>query len=174
MTWGDASSLERVRSFYKSPEYVIDNKPTNGTVIEGVLWGGCLEVLEFLKGTPYWFNEVDSFKNLVIFFELSDEEIAVKQIRWIMRNYGIQGVFKNASAIMFGRLPKATNISFDDFRKTIYEVVHTEFNSSIPLVYNLDIGHTSPQLIFPIGINVKINFTPSVNIKVMNPFSKLV
>ncbi|HUZ16913.1 MAG TPA: S66 peptidase family protein, partial [Spirochaetia bacterium] len=74
-------------------------------VIEGQLWGGCIEVLEFLKGTDYW-PDADFWNERILFFETSEDKPPVREVVYMLRNYGLQHAFDRASAIFFGR-PKS-------------------------------------------------------------------
>lgn len=68
------------------------------------------------------------------------------------------GVYERISGILFGR---ARDYSADEKKQledTILEVVKGEFgNSTLPIVCNLDFGHTDPQLIMPLGNKWRID-----------------
>jgi muramoyltetrapeptide carboxypeptidase LdcA involved in peptidoglycan recycling len=72
------------------------------TTISGELYGGCIEVLEFMKSTNFW-PKNDFWENKIFFLETSESKPSVEQVKWMLRNYGMQGVFNKISALMFGR-----------------------------------------------------------------------
>lgn len=125
----------------------------------GELFGGCIEVLEVLKGTKYW-PDIEFWNEKIFFLETSEEKPLITQIRWILRNYGVQGVFERISALLFGRARNYTDIEKQDLDNTIIEIVSGEFGvTDLPIVTNMDFGHTDPQFILPLGIRAQINCT---------------
>jgi muramoyltetrapeptide carboxypeptidase LdcA involved in peptidoglycan recycling len=128
-------------------------------IAKGQLFGGCIEVLEFMKGTDFWPS--DSFwKNKILFFETSEEKPTVMHIKRMLRNYGMQGIFNKVSAILFARPRDYSDKEKADLEKAIKEVVGVEFNKpNLPIMSNLDFGHTDPQFILPMGVNTKIDFS---------------
>lgn len=125
--------------------------------VRGRLVGGCIEVLEFTKGTRYW-PTADFWYHKMMFLEMSEEKpTPVQVVRWL-RNYGLQGVFDRISGLLIGRPRDYTineQISLDT---TILRVVRDEFGAtSLPIITNIDVGHTEPQLIMPLGVMAEID-----------------
>ena len=122
---------------------------------EGKLFGGSLEVLEFLKGTEYW-PRIDFWNDKILFLEVADNEISITQIKYILRNYGFINVLKRINGLIFGRAR-----DFSDEKKTELDECITsvlkEFNVKIPVVTNFDVGHTDPQFILEYGEKIKIS-----------------
>jgi muramoyltetrapeptide carboxypeptidase LdcA involved in peptidoglycan recycling len=59
---------------------------------------------------------------------------------------------------MFGRARDYTDEENETLRKNVVEVVGKEFGrGDMPIVTDVDFGHTEPQLIMPLGIEVKID-----------------
>lgn len=125
--------------------------------VRGHLFGGCIEVLEFLKGTQYY-PQPEFWDNKILFFETSEEVPSISNVKYFLRNYGMQGVFERISGILFAR---ARDYSDDD-KHALVEMIRTvlsvEFNQpDLPVVANLDFGHTDPQWIMPNGILTEID-----------------
>jgi muramoyltetrapeptide carboxypeptidase LdcA involved in peptidoglycan recycling len=124
---------------------------------KGKLFGGCIEVLEMLKGTDFW-PEKDFWDNKILFLETSEEKPSIDYVKYWLRNYGVMGVFDRISGLLFGR-PR--DYSFEEKKQleiTISSVIKDEFgNLDLPIVCNIDFGHTDPQLILPLGIEFEIN-----------------
>jgi muramoyltetrapeptide carboxypeptidase LdcA involved in peptidoglycan recycling len=57
-----------------------------GTV-QGPLVGGCLEVLEMIKGTDLW-PSPETFENCILFFETSEDKPDPTYVEYWLRNYG--------------------------------------------------------------------------------------
>ncbi|TET75689.1 MAG: LD-carboxypeptidase [Candidatus Heimdallarchaeota archaeon] len=141
----------------KQTEYLQWNWLQGTSKVVGELFGGCIEVLEFMKGTNYW-PEKEFWDGKILFFETSEEKPSPVNVKYMLRNYGIQGIFEEVKGILFGR---ARDYTVDEKKKLdgiILNVVKNEFgNSDIPIVTNMDFGHTDPQLIMPLGCKLEID-----------------
>lgn len=125
----------------------------SGTV-QGRLIGGCIEVLEFAKGTELW-PEAWHWQDSILFFETSEEMPEPSLIRYWLRNYAVQGILKEAKGIIFG---KPQDEKYYDEYKTEILTVMKEFDlENLPILYNLNFGHTEPKFILPYGVKAEIN-----------------
>ncbi len=125
--------------------------------VSGKLFGGCIEALEFIKSTIYWPSK-NFWQDRILFLETSEEKPTIDQVKRMLRNYGTQGVFQKISALLFGRANFYTSIEKQRLEKMILDVVIDEFNANnLPIITNMDFGHTDPQLILPLGMDVTIN-----------------
>ncbi|MBQ4836943.1 S66 family peptidase [Pseudoalteromonas luteoviolacea] len=123
----------------------------------GPLFGGCIEVLEMLKGTQYWPNQ-EFWRGKVLFLETSQEKPSIDYVRYWLRNYGVMGVFEQLSGLIFGRARDYSEGEKQLLDEVILSVVKGEFGcDKLPIVTNLDFGHTDPQMILPLGINIEID-----------------
>ncbi len=123
----------------------------------GRLFGGNIEVLEFLKGTRYW-PEPNFWDGKILFLETSEEvppPLAVT--RWL-RNYGLQGVFDRVAAILFGRARGYSDEQKRELDTSLVTVVADEFGrGDLPIISNLDFGHTDPQVLLPLGVEAEVD-----------------
>jgi muramoyltetrapeptide carboxypeptidase LdcA involved in peptidoglycan recycling len=127
-----------------------------GTV-EGQLFGGCIEVLEFMKGTKYWPSK-SFWKGKILFLETSEDKPKPEQVKWMLRNYGIQGIYQNLEGLIIGRARDYDEKENAELYANIVKVVAGEFNRpDMPILANMDFGHTDPQYIMPLGILAEIN-----------------
>jgi muramoyltetrapeptide carboxypeptidase LdcA involved in peptidoglycan recycling len=127
------------------------------SVVQGELFGGCIEVLEFLKGTSYWPGP-DFWSKKILFFETSEDKPSPDQVRYMLRNYGIQGVFDKISGLLFARARDYSEEEKKHLAETIVTVVATEFGRpDLPIIANMDFGHTDPQFILPLGIKAEVD-----------------
>ncbi len=123
----------------------------------GELFGGCIEVLEFLKGTEYW-PAKEFWSGKVLFLENSEEAPSIDRIKRILRNYGAQGVFERITGLLIGRGCNYDNDSKKDLERAVYQVVVEEYGGKhVPIIANMDFGHTFPQWILPIGGMVELD-----------------
>lgn len=126
-------------------------------IVSGELYGGCIEVLESLNGTDFWPGR-DFWNGKVLFFETSEEKPSIQRVRRMLRNYGMQGVFDKVAVVLFGRARDFTDEEKEELDHTIIDVIKGEFgNGRIPVVTNMDFGHTDPQFILPLGVKAEID-----------------
>jgi len=153
-SWSDLSQIGKVLPKKKSSgwRWIQGNGTSTGT-----LFGGCIEVLEFLKGTRYW-PEEEFWNDKIVFFETSEGKPSVLNVKWMLRNYGVQGVFTRASAILFGRARSYSEAEKVELDKAIIDIVAGEFSCpNLSIVTNMDFGHTDPQMILPLGVRAQLD-----------------
>jgi len=126
-------------------------------VIKGKLFGGCLDVLEMVKGTEFW-PKVDFFENKILFIETSEEKPSPDFVKYALRNYGVQGILNKISGIIVGRAKGYSEDETKKLEENIIKVVSKEFNlPKMPIITNMDFGHTDPQFILPLGVEAEID-----------------
>lgn len=154
LDWSDKSNIGKVKPPLKNPGW---NWLQGNSIIQGKLFGGCIEVLEFMKSTKFWPND-DFWDNKILFLETSEDKPSPEKVKWMLRNYGMQGVFDKISALLIGRPRDYSGEEKNQLDKNILKVVKYEFgNEDIPIISNMDFGHTDPQWILPLGINAEID-----------------
>lgn len=127
------------------------------SVATGALFGGCIDVLEFLKGTVYW-PKPGFWQDKLLFLEMSEDKPSPTHIKYFLRNYGMQGIFDKISGLLFGRPRDYPAEEKARLTETILSVVATEFGRpDLPVVATMDFGHTDPQLILPLGIRAEVD-----------------
>lgn len=125
--------------------------------VVGELFGGCIEAMEFMKSTKYWPKE-DFWNNKVLFLETSEGKPTIDQVKYMLRNYGTQGIFQKISTLFFGRANFYTEEEKKALEKMILDVVVHEFEANdLPIITNMDFGHTDPQFILPLGVKVEVD-----------------
>lgn len=117
--------------------------------IRGHLIGGCIEVLEMIKGTILWPKE-NIWRNSILFLETSEDMPELNHFeRWI-RNYGSQGILEKINGIIIGK--PYDNKYYDEYKNIILKIVRDELKlNDLPIMYNMNFGHTSPMITIPYG-----------------------
>jgi muramoyltetrapeptide carboxypeptidase LdcA involved in peptidoglycan recycling len=123
---------------------------------KGYLFGGCIEVLEFARGTILWPKDED-FSQMVLFFETSEETIRPEYLEYMLRWYGIKGILNQVQAIIFGK--PYQEVFFDEYQVAILKIAK-EFHLEIPILYNMPFGHNQPMACLPYGAYVEIDTNP--------------
>jgi muramoyltetrapeptide carboxypeptidase LdcA involved in peptidoglycan recycling len=125
--------------------------------VRGRLWGGCIEVLEFMKGTAFW-PAPAFWDERILFFETSEEKPTVDRVVRMLRNYGSIGALDRIAALLIGRARSYTPDEKRELDEALVRVVSVEFRrSDLPIVSNLDFGHTDPQWIMPLGVMAEVD-----------------
>ncbi len=115
--------------------------------VQGRLLGGCVEVLEFLKGTTY-FPLLKEWQGKILFLETSEVKISPEQLKWILRNYAATGVLKTIKGLLFGR--PYDNVYANEYEAVIQKViVEEEGLTDLPIITQMDFGHSAPTMTLP-------------------------
>lgn len=160
--WGAASQPRRPRIPSMPWRYI----QGMGSV-EGRLMGGCFDVMaSILNGTPLWPAPSD-FKDTILFLENSEEQPSPDEVLYWMRNLGAQGVLNEVRGILFARpgndrfrdnaARDAWLANYPKYDEVILKALAEYGRTDMPVVTNMDFGHTVPQLILPYGVRAKID-----------------
>lgn len=155
LEWGNPENQNRKRKLNPSTGW----KFLQGNGLhQGRLIGGCLDVLEFLRGTTYW-PDLTSWENAILFLETSEDAPPPSALKYALRSYASMGILKKLSGILFGR--PGGNISQDRFKEydEVLKLVVTEEEglSDLPIITHMDFGHTAPMFILPYGVKAEID-----------------
>ncbi|ARD47068.1 S66 peptidase family protein [Sporosarcina sp. P33] len=123
-------------------------------VVQGRLIGGCMEVLEFAKGTELW-PDTKYWDNSILFFETSEEKPEPGFITRWLRNYAAQGILQAANGMIFGK-PQDEKY-YEEYKAEIRKVMKEYKLAHLPILYNVNFGHTEPKCILPYGAKAEID-----------------
>lgn len=122
--------------------------------VTGKLLGGCIDVFPMIMGTKIWPSK-KKWKNKILFFETSEDCPAPYYLEYILRNMGVQGILSAVNGIIVGK--PSNEKYYDEYKKSILKIVKDEFNIDIPIIYNVNFGHTAPMCIMPYNVSVTID-----------------
>ncbi|MEV0943761.1 S66 peptidase family protein [Micromonospora wenchangensis] len=135
------------------------------TVVEGRTWGGCLEILHWLMAT----DRVPSAAELagsVLVVETSNELPDAQEVFRIVRNMGERGLLAAFPAVVVGRpkawdferpLPVAERLAWGAAQRGAVVRALTAYRPDAVVVFDVDLGHTDPQLIVPYGGEIRVD-----------------
>lgn len=157
LDWGNPENQERKRKLTASTPW---NWLQGEGVSEGHLMGGCVEVLDWLRGTSVW-PEPKMWREALLFLETSEEAPTPTALKRFLRCLGAQGILQSSAGILFGR--PGGNISTDSFHEydeAILSVVNEELGlRKLPIITNMDFGHTDPIMTLPMGAKARVDCT---------------
>lgn len=128
--------------------------------ITGRLIGGCLDVISMLAGSAY--GALDQFaqqyapEGLLVYLENADQDTA--GFSRMLSAMKLAGWFEHANAILLGRSSGAQHREYI-LRDAIMDALG---DLSIPIIYEMDIGHIPPQMVILNGAVAELRFSPAV------------
>ncbi len=127
--------------------FVVNEGNAQGTII-----GGNLCTLQLLQGTKY----MPSLNNAIIFIEDDDlvGDTFVFEFDRNLHSLFLQKNFDKVKGIVIGRNQINSNLSNTELIKLLKS---KEKLINIPIIINMDFGHTRPLFTIPIGCQCKIN-----------------
>lgn len=156
LAWSDPALLTQERTMEPSEGLIWDGEND----VSGLLWGGCIESMIAQCSVNKYLPDVEDMKGRILFLESSENIPPHWAARYLLIGFGERGWLNELSGIMVGR-PKAWNFDRQkisneraEYRSAQREIVVStvrEYNSAIPIVQNVDFGHTDPQIVLPIG-----------------------
>lgn len=126
--------------------------------VNGRLLGGCLDVLDFLRGTDYW-PDRRHWKGAVLFLETSEAAPPPSRVTRFLRTLAAMGLLQEIRGLLFGRPGGCRPEAFSDYDDAILKAVRDEAGLDIPVVTHLDFGHTDPMWVLPMGATIDIDCT---------------
>jgi muramoyltetrapeptide carboxypeptidase LdcA involved in peptidoglycan recycling len=163
LDWGDESLLDKKRDYEPNEGWSWDGSE-NG---EGLLWGGCIESVDEMLRHGTEIPSLEQFENIILMMETSEEIPTADYVMRFFRALGERGILERINGLVVGR---AKAREFDKLRtpeeraayrkeqqETIVKIVRA-YNKNIPIVQNMDFGHTEPQIPMPYGNKIRIDF----------------
>ncbi|MGW2396134.1 S66 family peptidase [Kitasatospora sp. NPDC001664] len=135
-------------------------------VVEGRAWGGNVEILSWLMMADKEIGALEEHEGEVLFLETSEDMPRAQEIYYILRNMGERGLLQRFPALLWGR---ARAWSFEQPLDTAAKAVYrreqreavlramAEYAPDTMVVFDVDLGHTDPQLVIPVGGAVRVD-----------------
>jgi muramoyltetrapeptide carboxypeptidase len=141
------ADLSRARGLRPSPGWIT----LRSGVAEGPLVGGCLETICWhLKGSAFW----PDLSGAILFLETSEEAPSPAHVDAYLTDLEQLGVFDSIAGLILGRPMRYT----DEQAKALWHVAEERTASAgIPVLGNVDLGHTDPMLTLPIGVAARVD-----------------
>lgn len=164
LDWSDKENLTKSRKMEANDGLIWDGN----TDAKGVLWGGCVESLIVQSSTSKYLPKDEDIDGAILFLETAEDIPEHWIIEYLLTGFGERGWFDKFQAVLVGR-PKTWEFDkqYDaktkanyrkEQRETVLKVVR-EYNQNIPVIQNVDFGHTDPQLILPNGNSARVDCT---------------
>lgn len=127
--------------------------------VSGELAGGCLEVLDWIRGTWAWPGAAD-WDGCLLMIETSEERPPPIAVARMLRSLGVAGVFDHVAGVLIGRWRERTPDDVREVEEAVLQIIAGEFGRpDLPVVANLPFGHTDPQWVLPLGVRATLDAT---------------
>lgn len=163
LDWADQNNLNKNRSMYPSKGWYWYNN--HDQIVEGRLWGGCLEVLDLHLSVRRYLPDFEKLDGTILFLETSEEMPAEGFVYCFIAALAEIGLLQKFKAILVGypkaqfcdRQPPEGRNAFIINQQNAIKNALKDYNLKLPVIFNMNFGHTDPQIIIPNGGGVKIN-----------------
>lgn len=161
LDWSVEDNLNKVRKMEANDGLIWDGSSD----AEGILWGGCVESLIVQSSTGKYLPNDADIEGTILFIETAEDIPEHWIVQYLLTGFGERGWLDKFQAVLVGR-PKAwefdqqndtaTKAKYrEEQQETVLRVVR-EYNKDIPVVQNIDFGHTDPQVVLPNGNKARI------------------
>jgi muramoyltetrapeptide carboxypeptidase len=141
----DWSEGQDCLSFHDKPRCAGPWRVLRRGVARGRLIGGNIETINMLIGTPFQ----PCFDDAIVFLEATGAEAYLPRFHRALTHLRDADMFTRARGLLIGRSPDMQSI--DGF--ALDDVVGEVFgDAEMPVVVDVDIGHTEPLVTLPIGL----------------------
>ena len=161
LDWYDVSLLKTKRHHWPNEGFVWDDNKN----AEGYLWGGCVESVDEMLRHGVQIPTLEQFENIVLMLETSEEIPSADYVFRVFRALGERGILERVQGVLIGRAkawefdkqntPEQKTEYQKQQRETVVRAVR-QYNTEIPVIQNMNFGHTDPQIPMPYGSNVRI------------------
>jgi len=162
LDWRNTATLSQRRQYEPNDGLFWDGNKN----AEGTLWGGCVESLIYQSTVSKYLPKNEDLEGTVLFIETAEDIPEPWLVEYLLAGFGERGWFDKFRGVLVGR-PKAWEFEKPhtteeksqyraEQRETVLKTVR-EYNTNIPVVQNLDFGHTDPNIVLPMGNKVYIN-----------------
>ena len=147
LNWRTKADLTRPRALRRSSGWRTIREGT----AEGPLLGGCLETICWhVKGSAEWIEPAGA----ILFLETSEEQPSPAHVDAYLTDLERLGVFDSIAALIVAR-PYGYD---EDSAETLAGVVERRTGAAgIPVVGDVDVGHTDPMLTLPLGVMARVD-----------------
>ena len=134
------------------------------SVFSGKILGGCIDsIYDMFNGDRYadmpvlckkyhLFPDPEDWKGRILLLETSEEKPSPEKYRKALEYLKQTGVFEAVSGLLIGKPMDETYAQ--EYRLLLTKVID---RPDLPIVFNLNVGHSVPRCIIPFGINAFVD-----------------
>ena len=134
------------------------------SVFSGKILGGCIDSMyDFFNGDRYadmpklcetyhLFPDREDWKGRILLLESSEEKPFPEKYRQALEYLKAKGVFDAVSGVLVGKPMDEAFV--EEYRQLLLAVTE---DPTLPIVFNLNIGHAMPRCIIPFGVEATVD-----------------
>ena len=134
------------------------------SAFSGEILGGCIDsIYDMFDGELYedspvlckkygLFPVTEEWKGKILLLETSEEKMSPERLRLALEKLKDTGIFGVINGILVGK--PMDGVYYEQYKKVLIETVD---NPSLPIVYNINIGHALPHCIIPMGVRATVD-----------------
>lgn len=156
LPWDDPALLHQERKQVVNEGWYWDGEADGA----GILWGGCVESLLLQVAAEKYLPPAAALSDSILYLETSESMPPAWVVEYLLTGLGERGWLAGVQAVLVGR-PKAWDFAHplavaeqavyrQQQRAAVVQAVR-RYNAQVPIVQNMDFGHTDPQLMLPSG-----------------------
>lgn len=131
---------------------------------EGQILGGCLEtIFDIFDNSRYedtvylcqkynLFPSLNEWENKILLLETSEERPKPELFRKMILKLQEYGIFDVISGLIIGK-PQNEEY-YNEYKQILLDKIR---NKNLSIVYNINIGHSTPRCIIPFGVDAKVD-----------------
>jgi len=131
---------------------------------EGKILGGCLEsIFDIFDNSRYEdsvylckkyeiFPSLEEWENKILLLETSEEKPKPELFRKMILKLEEYGIFDVISGLIIGK-PQNEEY-YEEYKQILLDEIK---NKDLSIVYNINVGHSTPRCIIPFGVNAKVD-----------------
>jgi muramoyltetrapeptide carboxypeptidase LdcA involved in peptidoglycan recycling len=153
LDWGNPELQSQRRRWWPNPGW---QWLQGDEAVTGELIGGCGDVLEIAKGTSIWPDD-EAWDGAVFLLETSEEAPPPDAVKHWLRNYAALGVLNRIGALLIARPMGYSQLQTFQLWAHARTVLAEAGRPQLPVVANVDHGHTSPAAVLPLGALARVD-----------------
>lgn len=138
-------------------------------VFSGKILGGCIDsIYDFFNGTRYadmpilcqkyhLFPDKEDWKGRILLLESSEEKPSPEKYQQALKYLKKTGIFDTISGILVGK--PMNEIYMEEYRQLLSKIID---RPELPIVFNLNIGHSIPRCIIPFGVEATVDIEKQI------------
>lgn len=131
---------------------------------EGKILGGCLDSIFNIFDTPRYedtvylckkynlFPSLNEWENKILLLETSEEKPKPELFRKMILKLQEYGIFDVISGLIIGK-PQNEEY-YEEYKQILLDEIK---NQDLSIVYNINVGHSTPRCIIPFGVDAKVD-----------------
>lgn len=162
LDWSNPEHLHSRRLYEPNPGWEFSGSISTS----GIAWGGAIEAVDEILRHNLPLPTLKQFENIVLYLETSEEIPPAPYVFRFIRALGERGILERIKGVLVGRAKawehgmEHKKEAREQYRRKQQEVILStirKYNSEIPVVQNMDFGHTAPQIPIPSGQKIRID-----------------